>query len=395
LLLAVATTLAASCDKVPLTAPTNSTVTLFADTSIVAVNGSAEIIATVTESAGTAVQNGTVVTFTTNLGSIEPREARTEGGKAYARYYAGGVSGTAKIGAFSGSAKATEIELKVGGAAASRVLLNVTPGTVPSGGGTVTLTATITDTDGNRLSGVPVTFTATTGSLLSGTVLTDENGEARTSLTTNREATVTATAGNQQAQVTVRVNTLLTVSVTSSTSNPTVGQSTSFSVSVAASANSAAVREVVIDFGDGEVQSLGAINGTTTVTHVYRSTGMFTVTVTATDVGGDRVSASTIVNVAAASRPLATLTVPSSVAANAIFTATVAVSQVPTNVSVDSVQFNFGDGNVKRVNSLQTTHAYGAAGNYNVRAVVTFSDGQTATAEAGIRVTASTATSVP
>ena len=40
----------AGCDKVPLTAPTGSTVTLFSNTTIVPVNGAADITATVIES---------------------------------------------------------------------------------------------------------------------------------------------------------------------------------------------------------------------------------------------------------------------------------------------------------------------------------------------------------
>ena len=68
--------LAAACDKVPLTAPTGSTVTLTANATFVPISGTALLTATVTEAAGTAVQNGTVVTFSTTIGTIEPAEAR-------------------------------------------------------------------------------------------------------------------------------------------------------------------------------------------------------------------------------------------------------------------------------------------------------------------------------
>jgi hypothetical protein len=62
----------AGCDKVPLTAPTESTIQLFANGSSVPLTGGVDLIATVTEGPGTPVQNGTVVTFTTTLGRIEP-----------------------------------------------------------------------------------------------------------------------------------------------------------------------------------------------------------------------------------------------------------------------------------------------------------------------------------
>ncbi len=70
----------ASCDQLPLTAPTESIITLNVSTTVVPINGSAEIIASVTESAGTPVHNGTVVTFTSSFGTMEPRE-RTDPGR--------------------------------------------------------------------------------------------------------------------------------------------------------------------------------------------------------------------------------------------------------------------------------------------------------------------------
>ena len=59
----IAAVVAMSCDPVPLTSPTRSTILLSASTNIVPIDGSAEITATVTESANTAVQNGTTVVF--------------------------------------------------------------------------------------------------------------------------------------------------------------------------------------------------------------------------------------------------------------------------------------------------------------------------------------------
>jgi hypothetical protein len=82
-LLAAALILAtsAACDKVPLTAPTESTIALFAAGNVVPLNGSLDLVATVTEPAGTPVHNGTLVTFTTTLGRVEPAEARTTNGR--------------------------------------------------------------------------------------------------------------------------------------------------------------------------------------------------------------------------------------------------------------------------------------------------------------------------
>ena len=72
----------ASCDSVPLVAPTRSSVRLVvADASLP--NG-ASVTAAVTEAAGAPVHNGTVVTFTATLGTVHPAEAPTARGRASA-----------------------------------------------------------------------------------------------------------------------------------------------------------------------------------------------------------------------------------------------------------------------------------------------------------------------
>src|SRR5437868_6118452 len=87
----------AGCNKVPLLAPSGSTITLAANSSVVQANGTAEIKATVLELSGTPVQNGTTVTFSTNLGVVSPSDARTVNGVASAQFIPNGQSGTAKI----------------------------------------------------------------------------------------------------------------------------------------------------------------------------------------------------------------------------------------------------------------------------------------------------------
>ena len=77
-LVALATVLVVvACDTVPLTSPTGSTITLAIDRSVLPLVGQATVTAIVTESAGTAVHNGTVVTFQPSIGSVNPVEAKT------------------------------------------------------------------------------------------------------------------------------------------------------------------------------------------------------------------------------------------------------------------------------------------------------------------------------
>ncbi len=71
-----------SCEKVPLLAPTASTITIVSNRTVLPINGTAQIIATVIEQSGSPAHNGTLVTFTTTLGTLAPREAVTDNGQA-------------------------------------------------------------------------------------------------------------------------------------------------------------------------------------------------------------------------------------------------------------------------------------------------------------------------
>src|ERR687892_331811 len=76
-ILIVLAVLAAACDKAQLLAPTKSTITLSAATRVLPSNGTTPITAAVLEQAGTPVQNGTTVRFTTTLGHVDPVEVET------------------------------------------------------------------------------------------------------------------------------------------------------------------------------------------------------------------------------------------------------------------------------------------------------------------------------
>src|SRR5580765_1541560 len=130
---------AVACQKVPLLAPTGSTIVLTATTTAVSANGTTPIVAQVLEAAGTPPHEGTQVTFTTTLGSLNPSEALTDAnGQVTTMFLAGGQNGTATIGAISGGATtgATGVlKIFVGTAAVGRVAVNANPLAVPATGG--------------------------------------------------------------------------------------------------------------------------------------------------------------------------------------------------------------------------------------------------------------------
>ena len=304
---------AAACERVPLLAPTESTIIVAADTSVLAPGGRAQITATVAEQGGTPVQNGTLVRFSATLGRVEPAEVETRGGSATATFIAGTSSGTAEIRATSGAAGAATIgeganatssnivRITIGGAASASVVVSADPSRLGPAGGTTTITASVLDTAGNRLSGVPVTFSTDAGSLSSSSALTDGNGDARVSLTTSRTAKVTARTGGgdsgRTGEVTVTIAPASTLSLSLSASSVQAGSSVTLTVTAAADTSP----RVVVNWGDGTTTDLGTISGGGNgrpVAHVYQSPGSYTITAVATADGGT-FTASTSVSVTA------------------------------------------------------------------------------------------------
>jgi hypothetical protein len=375
-----------SCDKVPLLAPTGSVITLFATASTVPSNGSMEVVATVIEQgtaaaspttpttggtgtptttgttssssvgAGTPVQNGTVVTFTTTIGRVEPAEARTSNGQVRVRYFADGQSGTATITAFSGGASGKLENLKVGTAAAERLRVSATPQNLSSGGGTAEVQARVEDASGNPLPGVQVTFSADFGSLSATSVPTDANGIATTRVTTSQKSTVTVRAGGQEATLVVGLAERTGIAITPPSTTPTAGQPTTIQVAVAPTAN---VRDVTVDFGDGDRVSLGRLAGTATVSHTYDEDGTYRVTATAVAADGTPESVSTSITVLP-QRPLAVnLTASPRCAVKG--STTVTFTAVASGGTPRLYVWDLGDGTTRTTTGPTTDHVYSAS----------------------------------
>lgn len=351
----IAAIVAASCDKVPLTSPTGSTISISVDKSIIPVNGQASVTATVTESAGTAVHNGTTVSFQTTMGSVVPPEVQTVNGRASATFVAPGLSGTAVINAFSGAASTTSgnssaggVSIRIGSAAIGTVSVVVAPSTVPQNGGTVTVTALALDSSGNVLPGVAVLFTTDQGTLSSASVFTDANGNASTTLTTNRVAKVVASVGAQKSEFTVNVVTAPTVTITSTTTSPIVGSPVAFTVTPATAATANPIQSVMVEFGDGQTQALGAITGPVGLTHTYNREGGYTVTATVTDINGVRGVSSVALVVAVPALPVLTLSAtpnPVPISANGLTSITVGATAA-TGTTIRSVEVRLANGQV-------------------------------------------------
>lgn len=363
----IAAVVAVSCDKVPLTSPTGSTITLSVDKAIVPVGGQAQITAVVIESAGTAVQNGTLVTFSTTMGSVSPIAVETINGRAVTTYIAPSISGSAKINAYSGAASTGSgnsssggVSVLVGSAAVGSVSMNVVPSNVPQNGGTVSVNALVLDSSGNPLPSVAVLFTTDQGTLASGSVFTDSNGNAATTLNTNRVTKVTATVGDKKAEFTVNVVTAPTITIQATTTTPLAGQPVSFLLTPTTVATANPIASVLVDYGDGQTQTLGGITGPTGLNHVYANTGGYTVTATARDINNQVGVSSVAIVVTRAALPTISMTVnpnPVLPANDGLTTITVTAGASGTN-SIQSVVVKLANGTVIYQGTGGGTFAY-------------------------------------
>jgi Big-like domain-containing protein/PKD domain-containing protein len=417
---------AAACQRVPLLAPSGSSITLTASSNAVPVNGSVQLIAQILEAAGTPPHSGTHVIFTTTLGTIEPSEVETDvSGRAVATFKAGVANGMATITASSGGASASgnnAVKIAVGTAAVGRVTVSANPTLVPAQGGTSVVTAVVIDINGNALPSAPVAFSTTAGALDAAFANTDSGGVATTRLTTSTQATVTASVGAQapaggstgggtgtggtgggtgtptssgqaSGSVTIGVAAAPTLIITPPSNPPIAGLPATFTFAVTVpTTNGSAVRDVVVDWGDGFVQDLGAVTGNDVVAHTYRAPGTYSITATVTDASGNSVVVRSAVIVNAASLPI-TITPPSTppgVGLPAAFT--IVIGALPPGDVVRNVHLDWGDGSAQDLGAISgstaVSHVFQTAGSFIVTATLSDTVGNSSTVSTAVTVVA-------
>jgi hypothetical protein len=417
------TVLVAACDKAQLLAPTQSTITVTAPTRQLAAGASTQVTAFVQEQAGTPVQNGTTVRFTTTLGRVDPVEAQTQNGIATTTFFADNNSGVAEVQAVSGAATPGDpVRITIGAAAVNTISVRANPGSVGPSGGTVELIAVVVGENGQPLPGVVVTFNSDKGSLSSSTATTNAAGEARTSLTTSEQAAVTATAGTKTSTTTtigMRPGPGITITCAPASGSTTTGcgaiqanaanNSATVTFTVTRATGSSALRNATIDFGDGTSQNLGNLAGTTaTVTHTYAgptgsSSRAYTATVTAVDINGEVSAASTGVVITPRPTPTplaANLTATEDSASRTQLTARWTFTATVTgggesgtgDAPIQSYTWDFGDGETATTSGNRTSHVYErdlsdpATERRTVTVTARTVDGRTATAQEEIIV---------
>ncbi|MCP3885032.1 MAG: PKD domain-containing protein [Propionibacteriaceae bacterium] len=362
------------CKKAIHTALDDSTLVVTVNPASISLGGEAIVRVVGYKPNGAPLHDGTVIFFSTDLGSIES-QIKTVDGVAESLFRAtGSKSGVANIKVTSGNAVATpdSITISVGANALATLAISADPPTLPRGGGVSTIRVTAFDESKNPMPGISVTLNSTNGSLAGGgaVLTTGENGQVTDKLNTTQSAEVTATSGDMTASLTIEVSTdePPTAAFTASPSSPVVGERVYFNGSESTDSDGVIVA-YEWDFGDGRTAS-GSM-----VENKYKAVGTYTVVLTVRDNAGNKGSASQTVNVSQGNLPTASF-----------------VSS-PQNPGVgDAVYFNgsassdadgtivgyawdFGDGNTDT--GMTVNHSYAAEGSYTVTLVVTDNDGNT------------------
>lgn len=293
-------------------APEGTILSISANPTKIALNGTSTITVIGRKPDGNPLNPGTEIRFSSTMGSIDSIATTDRTGTATAIFRSNGQLGTATITAETGSAtgssgggttsdstgsssgvSSASVTVLVGTVAGS-ILLQPTPTTLPTTGGTVHLLAIVRDANGSPLAGQGVNFTADYGRLNSrgGTVNTDANGEARDTLTltaadlANNVASVTVTAqtvGGGSSGGTSLLSAMATIHI--QTAVPVAsftyqaGSSTD-SVQFISTSTGPGPFTYSWNFGDG------ASSTDASPEHTYSSAGMYNVVLTVTSPSG-------------------------------------------------------------------------------------------------------------
>ena len=327
---------------VPFVTGAAANIKVSADPATLTADGSSTsaVTAQVTDANGNPVA-GAEVSFATTAGAIAPATATTDAnGEATATLTAGIAVGTATVTASTnGVSDSVDVTFVAGPAA--NVAVSAEPTTLPAdGSSTSTITAAVTDANGNPVAGQSVSFATTLGNVAPATGTTDANGMATATLTAASgpgTATVSATAGDASGSATVEFIASGPASVSVSADPTTLiadGASTS---TISAQVTDANANPVV-----GETVSFATTAGTIDATAVTDANGVAVATFTA----GTTVGTATITATAGEASDTVDVTLIAGAAANMTITANpVSVPADGTTASTIAASVTDANGN--------------------------------------------------
>jgi len=187
------------------------------------------------------------------------------------------------------------------------------------------------------------------------------------------------------------------VGLTTNATSPFVtGTAVTFTVTAAPAPNSVNlfIKDIHLEFGDGQVVALGATAGA--VQHIYAAAGTFTATAKATDTDGGTGTATLAVIVSSLPQPqpsaglTSSATNPTTVGTPITFAVSASIPGNPTTAFVQNIHLDFGDGQSVDLGTTPpiggVVHQYATAGTYTATATVTATNGGIAKASTTIVV---------
>ncbi len=275
---------------------TNTTVAavqLTADVMSIPADGSssASLTALVKDANNNAL-SGVLVTFSSTAGSLVIGQGTTDAtGTATATLSASGAAASSSITvtALAGTVSASTA-ISVVNTQRTITIVTSTPQIPSDGSSSATISASVRDANNNVVTGVTVSFQASSGAIIVTQGTTDATGTAKATLSagidpTNRTITVTATAGTATASLPVSV-TGTTLTLSGSATNLVLGNSANFTVVLTNSSGQGIPNATV---------TLVSANGNTLApaSLVTNASGRGTFTVTAVNGGNDTITATT------------------------------------------------------------------------------------------------------
>jgi len=172
------------CGKGTPVAPAGTTIQLTVNPNLITGSQTAQLKALVRKENGAPVNPGTVVLFSTTLGTVTASAETDSQGVAQGQLRGDGRLGTAKVVATSGPVTTDPVEIQIGVTAGSATL-SATPSSISEDGGKISLLALVRDAGGQPLSGALINFQTQVGTLASGGgfLTTSASGQAKDTLT--------------------------------------------------------------------------------------------------------------------------------------------------------------------------------------------------------------------
>jgi hypothetical protein len=171
-------------------AETKPTVLVSVNPSNIPVGGQAEVTIIARAADNTPLGAGETVVLTTTLGTLQPdRPTTNANGTATSRLLAGNQAGTARVSALVGTSDVATTDVVIRDSATD-IGLQANPSTVPPSGGSITMTAFVSNSQGQPLQGAPVTFQSERGTLSKTLEFTGTTGVATVTLTLTQDQLV-------------------------------------------------------------------------------------------------------------------------------------------------------------------------------------------------------------